>query len=223
MTGSQPTGRDIYQEVTDSILSALDQGIVPWRRPWQVQGGQRNLQSGRPYRGINQFLTALTAIERGYESPYWTTYRATKKAGGQVRKGERGAQVTFWKRLVVKDEKAETGTRVIPMLKHYSIFNLAQVDGLEAPPEPERRTVDPLEAGETVVAEMPNPPKIVHGGDMACYRPAVDAVGLPMRDDFRSADAYYHTGISRARPFDRARVEARSAGDSEGGACIGVR
>ena len=76
------------------------------------------------------------------------------------------------------------------------VFNLAQVDGLEAPPEPERRTVDPLEVGEAVVAGMPNPPKIVYGGDsVACYRPAVDAVALPMRDDFRSADAYYHTAF----------------------------
>jgi antirestriction protein ArdC len=187
--------RDVYQEVTDSILGALDQGIVPWRRPWQVQGGHRNLQSGRPYRGINQFLTAVRAIDRGYASPHWTTFRAAKKAGGAVRKGERGTLVTFWKRLKVKDAEAENGYRIVFMLRHYTVFNLDQVDGLEAPAEPERRTVDPIEAGELLIAGMPNPPKIVHGGDRAFYRPQVDGIQLPERDDFFTPHGYYATAF----------------------------
>jgi antirestriction protein ArdC len=187
--------RDIQQEVTDAVLAALDEGTVPWRRPWQVQGGQRNLQSGRPYRGINQFLTAIRASERGYSSPHWTTFRAAKKAGGAVRKGERGTLVTFWKRLAVKDDEAEGGKRIIPMLHHYIVFNLEQVDGLEAPADPEPRTVDPIAEGERVMADMQNPPQIHHGGDRAFYRPPVDAVQLPDRDDFRSGASYYHTAF----------------------------
>jgi antirestriction protein ArdC len=159
--------RDIHAEVTDRILEALEQGTVPWRRPWQVQGGHRNLQSGRSYRGINQFLTAITAIERDYASPYWTTFRAAKKAGGMVRKGERGTLVTFWKRLKVKDADADSGYRIVPMLRHYVVFNLEQCDGIESPADPEPRTVDPIAEGERVIADMPNPPQIHHGGDRA--------------------------------------------------------
>lgn len=186
--------RDVYQEVTDAILRALDEEIVPWRRPWQHQGGQRNLQSGRPYRGVNQWLTELQAQGRGYESPFWTTFRAAKKAGGRVRKGEKGTLVVFWKMLKVERE-CEEEAKTIPMLRHYTVFNAAQCEGLEIPPVPERVTVDPIAAGERVLAEMPAAPEIRHGGDRAFYVPALDVVQLPARDDFRSADAYYHTAF----------------------------
>jgi antirestriction protein ArdC len=134
-------------------------------------------------------------MDHGYSAPYWTTYRAAKKAGGNVRKGEKGTLVTFWKRIMVRDEEAEGGKRIVPILKHYRVFNLDQCDGLDAPPEPETRTIDPIDAGEEVIASMPNPPKIVHGGDRAFYRVQVDGVQLPERDDFYTPDAYYSTAF----------------------------
>lgn len=201
MATTKDTGRDVYQEVTDSIIAALDQGTVPWRRPWHVSGdgfGQRNLQSRRPYRGINQVLLELRANAEGWADPYWTTYRAAKKAGGQVRKGEKGQLVVFWKRLEVEDR--ETGERrQIFMLRHYTVFNAAQVDGLTVPAQPltddDAEAVEPIDAAEQAMAAMADPPTIGHGGSRAFYQPATDHVQLPERDDFRSADAYYHTAF----------------------------
>jgi antirestriction protein ArdC len=186
--------RDIYQEVTDRIISALDEGTVPWRRPWREVGQQRNLQSGRPYRGINQVLLSLS----GYESPYWTTFRAAQKAGGAVRKGEHGSLVVLWKfarRREIDPETGEAKTHTYPMLRHYVLFNVEQTDGLEVPEPEDVEPVDPLESGEAVIAGYPNPPKIGIGGDSAFYMPAVDHVQLPPRDAFDSADAYYHTAF----------------------------
>src|SRR5882672_11856655 len=77
---------DAYQVITDRIVGLLEQGVVPWQKPWQ--GGEmmpKNLVSKRDYRGVNVFL--LHAMM--YESPYWLTYNQAKELGGHVRKGER--------------------------------------------------------------------------------------------------------------------------------------
>ncbi|MDP4371268.1 ArdC family protein, partial [Escherichia coli] len=46
---------DIYQKVTDQIIAELENGNVPWIRPWR--DGEPpfpiNALSGRPYHGIN--------------------------------------------------------------------------------------------------------------------------------------------------------------------------
>lgn len=197
----QDTRRDVYQEVTDAVLEALDAGTVPWRKPWVSTGngefGQCNLQSKRPYRGINQFLCAMRANAEGFSSPYWTTFRAAKKSGGSVRKGERGQLVTFWKRIEVKDEQSETGKKTVFMLRHYVVFNTDQVDGLDVPAveSVELEPVDVIDAGEQAISAMVDPPTIAHGGGRAFYRPSSDHVQLPERDAFETADAYYHTAF----------------------------
>jgi antirestriction protein ArdC len=44
---------DVYQIVTDKIVSMLEAGVMPWRKPWSSVGLPRNLVSKKPYRGIN--------------------------------------------------------------------------------------------------------------------------------------------------------------------------
>ena len=75
-----------YERITERIVSLLEQGTVPWHKPWQVQTGlPRNLVTQKPYRGINPFLL----IALGYESPHWLTYRQAVQLGGNVKKGEK--------------------------------------------------------------------------------------------------------------------------------------
>ena len=125
--------RDVYREITESILDALEGGTVPWRRPWRDFGMQRNYSSARPYRGINQLLTQLTQQARGYGSPFWLTYRGAQRAGGNVRRGERGSMVVLWKRLLIEDEETAE-RRTVWWIRPYTVFNLDQVDGVEPPP-----------------------------------------------------------------------------------------
>jgi antirestriction protein ArdC len=84
---------DIYAIVTEKIVNLLEQGIVPWRRPWTSAGLPRNLVSKKPYRGINHFLLSASK----YVSPFWLTIRQTNELGGHVRKGEESTVVVFWK------------------------------------------------------------------------------------------------------------------------------
>ncbi len=82
----------VYNIVTDRVLSLLERGVVPWRRPWRGADVQpQNLVTRRPYRGINPFLLGCT----GYASPYWLTFRQAQKLGGHVRKGEKATPVIF--------------------------------------------------------------------------------------------------------------------------------
>ncbi|PHQ33137.1 ArdC family protein [Rhodopirellula bahusiensis] len=192
--------RDIYQEVTDKIIGHLEQGTAPWRNPIRRgigDGWPKNLDSGKRYRGINVFLLGLTSWERGYSSDFWMTFKQASAAGGQVRKGEKGSLVTFWKMYVTKDR--ETGLDVeIPMLKHYTAFNLDQIDGIEAPDAPEplsdNNPFEPIKAAERIVEGYISKPTIAHdGGGRAFYRPSTDTIHMPEQGRFENPESYYST------------------------------
>jgi antirestriction protein ArdC len=149
---------EIQEEVTDLIINALEDGVVPWRRPWRVLGGvHRNWKTKKPYRGINQFLLDITAQSHGYKSPYWMTYKqaneesykqyrqrhglkdapeteAAYKASDEyrgVRKGEESSLVVFWKiqRFEKRDEENDEDKIItVPLLRHYRVFNSEQTD-----------------------------------------------------------------------------------------------
>jgi antirestriction protein ArdC len=100
---------NVYDIVTNRITELLEQGTVPWRRPWRSTEGPRNLISKKPYRGINSFLLNASP----YESDYWLTYNQAKQKGGSVRKGEKSTLVVFWKWL---DRKESDSTEVLHQL-----------------------------------------------------------------------------------------------------------
>lgn len=184
----------VYDIVTDRVLSLLERGTVPWRRPWA--GGDlapQNLLSRRPYRGINPFLLACT----GYASPYWLTYKQAQQRGGHVRKGEKSTPVIFWKPWRTERRDPETGDREtvqIPVLRYYSLFNVEQCDGIDAPAiEGERCDFQPIKRCESVVADMPKRPTIEHREARAWYRPSTDTVNMPRPELFDEAPAYYST------------------------------
>ena len=183
---------DVYERITARILQQLESGTVPWRMPWRrgEAGHPRNLISGHRYRGINVFLLSCAT----HDSPFWLTYRQSKQFGGHVRKGEKSTPVIFWK--WVERENSETGgTERFPLLRHYSVFNVEQC---ELPPEKipalpaiSESDFEPIAACEQVVADMPDPPTIHHGGGSASYRPVSDTVQIPRPERFDEPGEYY--------------------------------
>lgn len=194
----RPQQRDIYQEVTDTILKHLEQGVVPWRSPIRRSGGGLPKSwgaGGKPYRGINTFLLAVVSWARGFDSDYWLTFNQSKKLGGRVRKGEKGTLVVFWKQHAMQDR--ETGDEVtVPVLRHYVVFNANQVDEIKPPDavssDPET-PFTPIAPAERIVAGYHNPPRILHRGGSACYIPSVDQVEIAEPAKFETAEAYYAT------------------------------
>jgi len=186
---------NVYEIVTEKIVKLLEQGIVPWRRPWSSTGLPRNLVSKKPYRGINYFLLSASK----YVSPFWLTYRQASELGGYVRKGEESTIVVFWKVEDLKqgsqDLDAEVKNRRRFVLRYYRVFNLEQCELPQAVrdklPTIETHEHDPIEAAERIIAAMPNPPEIVYSGSKAYYSPLTDRITLPPRELFISADEFY--------------------------------
>ena len=190
---------DTYQVITGRIIDLLEQGTVPWRKPWKqstLDGAPINLVSKKPYRGINVFLLAC----EGYDNPYWLTFKQAKQAGGHVNKGERSTMVVFWNWLDKKTDKLDSqGQPVvdrIPFLRHYNLFNVEQCDLPEGlvPALSDQPTMEPIEACEAIVQAMPDKPAINHnGGNRAYYRQGTDSVHLPNRARFNNQEEYYST------------------------------
>ena len=185
----------VYDIITDRIVSLLESGTVPWRKPWNTQAGcPKNLVSKREYRGINVFLLHCL----GYELPYFLTYRQAKKRGGHVRQGERGCPVVFWKcdwrpKPADGDDEERAGATV-PLLRYYTVFNVAQCEGIEYPlPSRVEREHTPVTAAENIVQGMPHAPHVEHGSRQACYVPSLDSVRMPRPEVFESGEAYYAT------------------------------
>jgi antirestriction protein ArdC len=179
---------NVYEKITNQIMEQLEQGTVPWRRPWRSRF-PRNLVSNKTYRGINVLMLGMS----GHESAYWATFRQIDKLGGSVKKGEHGTCVVFTSRFEVVDKESGKG-KEIPFLKGYVVFNLAQTTGIEAPEEEKGGFVSPIAKCEKVVSGMTDRPSIdFDGGDKSYYVPSVDRIHLPTQTAFESAEGYYST------------------------------
>lgn len=182
---------NVYGIVTERIVKLLEQGVVPWRRPWGgADSAPLNACSRRPYRGVNVFMLSAA----GYDSPFWLTYRQAGLWGGHVRKGEHGFPVVFWS---VKDGiDRETGeAKRIFILRYYTTFNVEQCEGLPSvltSTSGPKLDFQPVERCEAILARLPaNRPTVEHGGGRACYCPATDEVRMPKREHFESVEDYY--------------------------------
>ena len=131
--------RDHYQEITNRIVAALESGTKPWQQPWDnaKAGGPSmpiNATTGRPYHGINVLVLAMSSFAFGGSDPRFCSYKQATDRGWQIRKGERGTQIFFFKRMEVEDRnalpEAEDRTKRIPILRAYTVFNGAQIDGI---------------------------------------------------------------------------------------------
>lgn len=189
---------DLHQEVTDRILTALERGTAPWQRPWKEGEGfdlPVNAVTGRPYHGIN------TLLLMGEGDPRWCTYKQAQEQGWQVREGEVGTQIGFYKMAEVTDKEklnpdtGEPEKRTFPLLRSYVVFNAQQIEGI---PPLDRDALrppgwDPQAAAEAIMAR--SGAQIRHGGNDAFYLPKHDVIQLPEQGQFPTAGDYYGTAL----------------------------
>ena len=186
--------RDPYQLVTDLILHHLEQGTVPWRRPWNREVGRpRNYHTGKPYQGVNLMLLGC----RRFASPFWVTLQQANKLGGHVRKGEHGTIVVKYGRYQRKLEGEEGKTKPAFFLKEYIVFNALQIVGFEFPTSAQHQPLSSekrIEVAEQIVAAMPSKPKLEEGKTtQACYHRKMDIIKMPAFERFENAEGYYQT------------------------------
>ncbi|MEM6342936.1 MAG: zincin-like metallopeptidase domain-containing protein [Bacteroidota bacterium] len=187
----------VYQTITNRIIEALEQGVVPWQKNWQGFGPSRNFATGHVYRGINALMTQLSP----HPLPYFLTFRQVKALGGSVNKGAKSLPILFWK-VLLKDasgqsippaqaqEREDLEKRFIGRL--YRVFNIAYCSGIDYE-LPERPELDPIPQCEALLEAIDDFPQIQHGGDHALYQSAQDQIRMPLMQQFQSAEAYYAT------------------------------
>ena len=188
---------DIHQAITDQILAAMETARATGRRLWDSQPSlPMNLSTGKPYQGINILILWAAGLSHGYASPYWLTYKQATERGGQVRKGEHGTRLVFykpWESTETNRETGETETVKGAVIKSFVAFNLDQIDGIKAPATEERPAFVAIETAERIIAASPAP--IRTGGTQACYIPGRDEIHLPNREAFISPEAFYSTAM----------------------------
>lgn len=193
---------DVYAKITDRIIADLEQGVRPWMKPWNAAKTIGRItrplrHNGTPYSGMNVLLLWSEGVARSFTSPMWMTFKQSVELGAAVRKGETGSIVVFASRFTKSEVNGNGGEvdREIPFLKAYTVFNVAQIDGL--PDHYYHRSVPVLDTVERI-AEVDRFFKntgavIRHGGDLAFFNPASDHIQMPEFQSFRDAESYYAT------------------------------
>ncbi|MDA3919743.1 MAG: zincin-like metallopeptidase domain-containing protein [Salinisphaera sp.] len=191
---------DLCQDITNDVIASLEQGTLPWRCPWdrtQTFDIPINLSSNREYHGVNVALLWMHQAKMAYSTAHWMTYRQAQSLGGQVRKDEHSTPAVFYKSFEKEtgqvDDNGEPETDQIRVIRQFKVFNLDQIDGIEAPDKRPRFGFEPVEAAERLLASAGIP--ISHGGGRAFYVPSQDRITMPDRDRFESANDYYATAL----------------------------
>ncbi|MFM7314294.1 MAG: ArdC family protein [Cyanobium sp.] len=207
------------QKLVDSLITLMERGTTPWRRPWDGGSGGHhvNLLSGRRYRGGNPVLLQLGMHLRGSSLPYWCGFAEARTRGLVPRRGSRAVAVLRPQVLRSPGTEGEAGAstdpsdstgapRPVVLYRPLPLFNAADLQGEGLPglirarrmaevalqrPEPER-----LQNAEAVLERWPVP--VLRGGDQACYLCDADRIHLPDRNAFHSPEAALATWAHEA-------------------------
>ncbi|MEI9405144.1 ArdC family protein [Mesorhizobium argentiipisi] len=197
---------NLYDEITDKIISQLEAGRFPWVQPWGSAAAKaplslpRNASTGRAYSGINVLILWGAVVEQGYTAQNWLTFRQALALGGNVRKGEHGTTVVYADRFVPHDEKKrarDTGedARPVSFLKKFTVFNAEQCEEL-----PENMAVSPLPDPALIEPRVEALIKAAGiefriGGDRAYYLPTQDRIQVPPPQAFFEPINWHRTAL----------------------------
>lgn len=181
----------VQKAIQTRILKMLDDGVIPWRRTWNVLSGTaKNIVTNNAYKGSNYFMLNC----QGYSSPYWMTFRQAKNHGGFVKKGEKSTPITVWRPIKPKEGEEEKENRFRGYYGMALVFNLCQTEDVKVPKREEdvvkRYNNDPLVNCEQILTEFTDPPETIWGMN-PCYSVEMDRIGMPEIDQFHSAAQYY--------------------------------
>lgn len=201
--------KPFHETVAEKLIQQLKEGTAPWQKPWEPgQPGAfipMNPTTGKRYRGIN----AIQLMSQGHTDQRWMTYKQASAVGAQVRKGEKGTPIQYWK---FSEEQTKTDAQGKPVLDgrgepvkltiklerprvfFATVFNAEQIDGM--PPLQPRKEQEwsAVERAEQILKA--SGAVIRHGEEnRAFYRPATDSIHLPDKGQFPTADNYYATAL----------------------------
>ena len=179
---------DIYTTITDRIIAALEQGVIPWHKPWTGGGSACiSYSTGKPYSLLNHILL------EGQTGEY-ITFKQAMLAGGHIRKGEKSKLIVFWKPYTKENpDTGEEETHFI--LRYYNVFHLDQVEGISprwtniVPSD-----LKPDETADAIVQDYKSRSGItlrITESDRAYFQPSTDTVVVPRIQQYQKREEYY--------------------------------
>lgn len=201
---------NVYERVTERIIEQLEQGIVPWQKPWVCKGKKVDAKSAkqvafnrvtkRAYSMLNQML-----LDKKGE---WASFKQWHAVGGHIKAGEKGSMVVFWKWLEYDNKEGKTdedGNIIkerIPFLRYDVVFHITQVDGVQPLTdkqlgEGEAKALGFIDSAEDLIQAYTERERISvgYGGDEAFYIPAWDSIQLPNKSAFKGLNEFYSTAF----------------------------
>ncbi len=187
------TKLDLYQLVTDQIISLLKQGVIPWQKPWNDSGPPMNLLSKRQYRGINLWLL----LSLNYKKNLYLTGNQLKKLGGSVIPGQYPHIVVFWNQVKKEPEELDDkgDPKITSLLRYIKVYNIEQCKDIPVSliPEIYKNEGEPILECEAIINTMPDCPIIDHKVQKAFYNIELDYINMPKKKSFKSPESYYST------------------------------
>ena len=198
---------DAYQMVTDRICELLEQGFIPWDKPWaSAKSCAWSGHDGHAYTLLNQFLLADPQKKyKGWDelmddiSGEWVTFKQAADRGGNVKKGQHGRKVVFFSMVPQKDEDGNETGKLIPVISWSTVFKISQCEGVEQKFHTDCGTLYDFDANQTAdeVADSyisrEGIKLVKRHSDRACYSPVTDTVTIPLPEQFKNNAEYYST------------------------------
>lgn len=187
---SKKTAIEMRTEFLAQIISDLENNTAPWRNGMKKTGRAINAATGKAYSGINMlslsYYNPLNQIDNR-----WMTYKQAKDKGYQVKKGEKGSTVFFYREYdkntkkdfdrkkiehLSKDErKAYEEKNVAHIITKTSVFNGSQIDGM--PPLETTRSVDINDFQKTLIKNSQAPIEFINTKENF-YSPGKDIISI---------------------------------------------
>ncbi len=194
--------RDLFQDTTESMISLLGKGIIPWRKVWGAYGTPRNQSTLRSYAGINMILMSNTE----HPIPYFMSFKQVKKLKGSVKKGAKAKHTLYSTlhlkneagQIITKDEALALQSRELPFqttieLEYSNVFNVDDITGIDFDfPKVEVIPKEQKEECELLIQNIPNPPEVEPDGEhTSWYDATADTIHVPYFEQFDSLAIYY--------------------------------
>lgn len=198
---------DAYQMVTDRICALLEQGFIPWNKPWAMTADCAwSGIDGHAYSLLNQFM--LADPQKKYKSwdelkddiaGEWVTFKQAADRGGNVRRGEHGRRVVFFTMVPKKDEDGNETDKMFPVISWSTVFKVSQCEGIKQKYHTDADTLYDFNPDQT--ADDVADGYISRQGitllklhcNKACYSPTTDTVTVPLPEQFQNSSEYYST------------------------------
>jgi antirestriction protein ArdC len=209
---------DVYEKINQIVIEGLQKDGLKWFKPWKDSKGNMvlpmNYVTERNYSGMNIFMLSARAAE--FTCNEWLTFKQISALGKKLTKGSTATPVYYFN-ISYKDidtkkyykneselkadglDKNDKNIQLIFALKEYRVFNVDQVEDLEAKRvTPKEGTEDGLEfipsqKAELILKNFKTIPSITHIENSAYYSPSDDIVNMPKAERFVDSDSYYKT------------------------------